>query len=81
MGADMSLLRAVLAWLLLTQAASAAEEAMALRGVGITSCAQFAKLYAGDPKYVETVFFSWAQGYWSSQNTMLLLQKQYRELA
>jgi hypothetical protein len=58
-----------------------AQEAMALRGIGTSTCAQFAKMYAGDPQYAETVFFSWAQGYWSALNVNLLAQRQYRELA
>jgi hypothetical protein len=74
-------LKMMLAWLLLTQTAAFAEGEMALRGVGTSSCAEFANTYAKDPHNIETIYFSWAQGYWSCQNSNLLPNDQYRELA
>jgi hypothetical protein len=78
--AKMKLLR-MLAWLLLTQTAAFGADEMALRGVGTSTCGEFANLYAKDPHSVETIFFAWAQGYWSSENANLLSKGQYRELA
>ena len=31
------------------------------------SCAEFAKMYQSDPEH-ETMFYTWAQGFWSSMN-------------
>ena len=39
-----------------------------MHGVGVTSCAEFARLYQGSPEYTELVFFSWGQGYMSGLN-------------
>src|SRR5258706_10259658 len=77
----MNLLKAMLAWVLLTQTAALAEGEMSLRGVGTLTCAQFANMYAGDPQHMGMLFFSWAQGYWSAQNSNNLNQRQYRDLA
>jgi hypothetical protein len=76
----MNLFKAMLAWLLLTQTAVLAEAEMSLRGPGALTCGQFGKMYADDPHRAETMFFSWAQGYWSAQNSNLN-QHQYRDLA
>jgi hypothetical protein len=37
-------------------------------GIGLQSCAKFAKDYQQDPEAAETVYFSWAQGYLSGMN-------------
>jgi hypothetical protein len=37
-------------------------------------------MYADDPHRAETMFFSWAQGYWSKRNSNIL-NHQYRDLA
>jgi hypothetical protein len=39
-----------------------------MHGVGVTSCAEFARLYQGSPEYTELTFFSWGQGYMSGLN-------------
>jgi hypothetical protein len=39
-----------------------------MQGVGVTSCAEFARLYQGSPEYTELMFFSWGQGYMSGLN-------------
>ncbi len=39
-----------------------------MHGVGVTSCAEFARLYQGSPEYTELVFLSWGQGYMSGLN-------------
>jgi hypothetical protein len=71
----------ILTWLFLTQTAALAEGEMSLRGPGTLTCGQFAKMYADDPHRMETMFFSWAQGYWSAQNSNMPNQHQYRDLA
>jgi len=77
----MNLLKVMLAWLLLTQTVAFAEGEMVLRGPGTLTCGQFAKMYADAPDRMETMFFSWAQGYWSAQNSNNPNQHQYRDLA
>jgi hypothetical protein len=37
-------------------------------GVGIHSCAEFAKLYASNPSMAEDIYFTWAQGFMSGLN-------------
>jgi hypothetical protein len=39
-----------------------------MHGVGVTSCAEFARMYRNSPEYTELVFFSWGQGYMSGLN-------------
>jgi hypothetical protein len=77
----MRLFKIFLVWFFLAQTPAFAEGEMALRGVGTSTCGQFSKIYAGDPERMETLFFSWAQGYWSALNSNLLAQRRYRELA
>ncbi len=43
------------------------------------SCEKFGEVYKASPKYVDTVFTSWAQGFMSGFN-FATLQKQYRDL-
>lgn len=43
-------------------------EEMLVSGVGAATCAQFAKLYQGDPKNTGLIFLSWAQGFLSGWN-------------
>jgi hypothetical protein len=53
-----------------------------VHGVGSVSCAEFAKMYQGDPDNAELVFFSWAQGFMSGLNMAAMAsQKQTRDLA
>jgi hypothetical protein len=37
-------------------------------GIGIHSCAEFAKLYAANPKVTENVYYAWAEGFISGLN-------------
>lgn len=39
-----------------------------MHGVGVTSCAEFGRLYLTAPENTELVFFSWGQGYMSGLN-------------
>jgi len=53
-----------------------------VHGVGTSSCAEFAKMYQGDPEISERVFFSWAQGFMSGLNLGAKANnKQMRDLA
>ena len=68
----------VLTFVLLT---SSAAFAYPVQGPGAMSCAQFAKMYQADPSS-ETMFYTWAQGFWSSMNlTAQATQGQMRDLA
>lgn len=40
----------------------------AVWGLGSISCAEFGKMYGGDPDYAEKMYFSWAQGFMSALN-------------
>jgi hypothetical protein len=52
------------------------------QGVGSVSCAEFAKMYQGDPDNAELVFFSWAQGFMSGLNMAAMAgEKTTRDLA
>ena len=55
-------------------------EEMPVRGVGTTTCDEFAKMVRNDPKNVERVFGSWAQGFMSGRNFALLEQSFYRDI-
>jgi hypothetical protein len=53
-----------------------------VHGVGSASCAEFARMYQGDPDNAELIFFSWAQGFMSGLNMAAMAsQKPTRELA
>jgi hypothetical protein len=53
-----------------------------VQGPGATSCAEFAKMYQADPVHIETIFFTWAQGYMSALNMIVLADhRPARELA
>ena len=49
-----------------------ARSEMAFRGVGGTTCGQFAEYYRTDPADAETLFYSWAQGFMSGMNVNFL---------
>lgn len=79
-----SLLAAAIAFLALAISISriqvAYPEEMLVRGVGTTTCDEFAKMVRNDPKNVERVFGSWAQGFMSGWNFALLEQSFYRDI-
>jgi hypothetical protein len=53
-----------------------------VHGVGSVSCAEFAKMYQGNPENAELVFFSWAQGFMSGLNMAAMAsQTRTRDLA
>jgi hypothetical protein len=52
----------------------------AAMGAGITTCAEFAKAYQKDPDYVEQLFFTWAQGYFSGRNLEQLARGESQNL-
>jgi hypothetical protein len=37
-------------------------------GIGVHSCAEFAKSYAADPTVTENIYFAWAEGFVSGLN-------------
>jgi hypothetical protein len=47
-------------------------------GLGLVSCAVFAKEYGNSPDYAETMWFSWLQGYMSGMNAVLKFNGQAR---
>jgi hypothetical protein len=46
-----------------------ADEVASNKGVGLSTCGEFANAYRLAPAEAEWVFFSWAQGYMSAMNT------------
>jgi len=53
-----------------------------LGGVGIQTCAQFAKDYQNNPSYEETIYTNWALGFLSGMNAVLdATDKPKRDLA
>jgi hypothetical protein len=56
--------------------------AYTVQGAGAVSCAEFARMYQGDPVHVEDAFFSWAQGFMSGINlAAVTTQRPTRDLA
>ena len=51
------------------------------RGVGTTSCSQYAQLYKADPKITEQVFASWAQGFMTGFNFSTLREHHFRDMS
>jgi len=51
-----------------------AEAGFSSMGAGAGSCAEFNRQYAKTPAAAETVFFSWAQGFLSGVNQILMYQ-------
>jgi hypothetical protein len=45
-----------------------AEEPTETMGLGLQSCAQFAKAYKANPELTEAMYFSWATGFMSAMN-------------
>jgi hypothetical protein len=45
-----------------------AGDSVFVRGAGSSTCARFAAEYAKAPKFVERLYFGWAQGFMSAQN-------------
>jgi len=51
-------------------------------GVGVRTCAQFAKDYQSNPSYEETIYANWALGFMSGMNAILdATDKPKRDLA
>jgi hypothetical protein len=47
---------------------AAADEHYLVMGIGLATCAQFAKAYEDSPKAAESFWFNWGQGYMSGLN-------------
>lgn len=54
-------------------AAIAADEPKMGMGVGGQTCGEFADAYRRDPHIAETIYFTWAQGFMSGQNVLVVL--------
>lgn len=54
-------------------AASAATDPKMEMGIGVQTCGQFAAAYRDDPHVAETIYFTWAQGFMSGQNVLVVL--------
>ncbi|HXZ00337.1 MAG TPA: hypothetical protein VEI03_10075 [Stellaceae bacterium] len=65
---------------LLAAAAAAAQQPkdLAEMGLGANSCARFSEMYGNDPASTETTFFTWAQGFMSAINLVLLGREHQR---
>jgi hypothetical protein len=47
---------------------SAFSQTYPARGAGTYTCAEFTQQYKESPQFVETLYFSWAQGFMTGQN-------------
>jgi hypothetical protein len=47
-------------------------------GLGANSCARYSEMYQNDPASTETAFFTWAQGFMSAINMVLLGREHQR---
>jgi hypothetical protein len=68
---------ALLSALLIGAAHPAAASEIAFMGVGVSTCAQFAKDVRADPETIEGIYFTWAQAYMSGINSVLMSEKKY----
>src|SRR5690348_732225 len=48
----------------------------AFMGLGVSTCAKFAEMYKLSPDQAELSFFTWAQGFMSGLNSVLLVRRQ-----
>lgn len=44
-------------------------------GLGMHSCAEFARAYAANPTVTEDLYFTWAQGFMSGMNLMAIAMR------
>jgi hypothetical protein len=51
------------------------------RGVGTTSCSQYAQLYKTDPKITEQVFAAWAHGFMTGFNFSTVREHHFRDMS
>lgn len=65
---------AFFAFILLASAAASGQQPKdsAEMGLGVNSCAGFSAMYERDPATTEATFFTWAQGFMSAINMVLL---------
>lgn len=59
---------AVMATFSMTVSTSTFAEPHFSAGVGVATCAEFARLYSQQPDVAERIFFSWASGYMTGWN-------------
>jgi hypothetical protein len=63
---------AVAAILLSCTTANAQNRELIIAGIGANSCSTILKNYREGPKAMGYLIISWAEGFWSSQNAMML---------
>lgn len=51
------------------------------RGVGTTSCSQYAQLHKVNPKVTEQVFAAWAQGFMTGFNFSTVRERHFRDMS
>jgi len=77
----MRLTASILATIVLLCGNSVAAQEGAGRGVGTTSCSQYAQLYKADPKVTEQVFAAWAQGFMTGFNFSTVREHHFRDMS
>ncbi len=55
--------------------AASTQELGASYGIGVHSCAEFAKSYAANPTVTENVYFAWVEGFMSGLNLSAISHK------
>jgi hypothetical protein len=68
MGEAMRVLVVVSTLLVMSSSVLHAEETIEKMGLGLQSCAQFAKSYKANPEPAEAMYFSWAAGFMTGMN-------------
>lgn len=68
--------RTLFAMIAFINLAQANAKEIAVQGIGVSTCTQFANFYKVDAQSAENVFFAWAQGYLSGWNTAQIDAKQ-----
>jgi hypothetical protein len=68
----MRILPSVVATLLWCVSANAQPRELIISGIGANSCADVLDDYRQGPKAIGYLALTWAQGFWSSQNAMML---------
>jgi hypothetical protein len=72
MGTDMRRWLTIIFFFGLCTSANAQPRELIIAGIGATTCAHVLKSYRQGPKAMRYLIMTWAQGFWSSQNAMLL---------
>jgi hypothetical protein len=60
----------------LTQIAIAEPQHAGILGIGAATCAEFAAAYKQTPELTEAVYYTWAQGFMTGQNSIAFKNKE-----